>query len=129
MGKQRANNGSNRGADGRFIRGRWKPGQSGNPAGRPPVPSISRRFRELLEEDPKRLDSLATALFTNAQTDARFFKLAIEYLDGKVPEVLRVEEHVIQLLPPGVARGKFEVDDGDSDDPTPPSDAPPTSGS
>jgi hypothetical protein len=46
---------SNRGPDGRFLPGAyqgggWKPGQSGNPAGRPKSKTISEEMRELLAE-------------------------------------------------------------------------------
>lgn len=74
--------------------GRWKPGQSGNPKGRP----ISKPFKEALERQLAQLaqtkglppelghDVLAAAMVAKAmQGDVAAFKEVADRTDGKVP--------------------------------------------
>lgn len=65
--------------------GRWKPGQSGNPGGRPKT----KPFKEALQRVIERLggpDEAAAALFARAITgDVAAFKECADRLDGKVP--------------------------------------------
>jgi len=65
--------------------GRWKPGQSGNPSGRPK----SKPFKEALQEVISRvgLQGAAAALVARANTgDVAAIKEIGDRLDGKVPQ-------------------------------------------
>lgn len=74
---------------------RWKPGQSGNPAGRPPnTKYVSDYLRELLEQHDKAENmpgalAVAMAIYTEAKagTPAAFLEL-LNRTEGKVPSAL-----------------------------------------
>jgi hypothetical protein len=68
----------------------WKPGQSGNPKGRPKGKSITTQLRKLMDEGLEGrdlADAMAKAAYKAAlKGDHRFWKEIIERLDGKVPD-------------------------------------------
>lgn len=79
----------------------FRPGQSGNPGGRPKGPSITARVRKLLEErktgDGRKLpgrkqfaDLVAEAILKEAlKGNSKILWPLLERLEGKVPEELR----------------------------------------
>jgi hypothetical protein len=78
------------------LRPPWKPGQSGNPNGRPCGPSLTTRLRDLLEGDRVRgkrlkdgkqaVDRLAEAILDGAiDGDPRLIQQLWDRLEGKVP--------------------------------------------
>ena len=67
---------------------RWKPGESGNPNGRPKnVKYISEALRELLGGDPALLKELVLAIASKAgKGDVQAFKEITDRIEGKVVE-------------------------------------------
>lgn len=66
---------------------RFKPGQSGNPKGRPKGTSITARLRKVVEEDDagKVADALVKSAIDAAKTgDFRFWKEIVDRLDGPI---------------------------------------------
>jgi len=70
------------------ISGRWKPGQSGNPAGRPKTKPFKEALQRIIEAaGPQELDRVAAALFARAQTgDVAAIREVGDRMDGKVPQ-------------------------------------------
>lgn len=68
----------------------FKPGQSGNPGGRPktkPFKEAIRRAVEAAGDDTGKLDMLALALYSKAlEGDVSALKEIADRLDGKVPQ-------------------------------------------
>ena len=68
----------------------FKPGQSGNPGGRPktkPFKEAIRRAVEAAGDDTQKLDMLALALYSKAlEGDVSALKEIADRLDGKVPQ-------------------------------------------
>ena len=68
----------------------FKPGQSGNPGGRPktkPFRDALRRAVEAAGDDTQRLDMVALALYSKAlEGDVSAIKEVADRLDGKVPQ-------------------------------------------
>lgn len=64
--------------------GQFKPGQSGNPNGRPPKGySITAMFREMFENEPDKKKALGEAIFKRAIAgDPTAIKLVWSYMDG-----------------------------------------------
>ena len=73
----------------------WKPGQSGNPKGRPRGTGLTDRLRKLVEQDGgKFADGLVQAAMKAAlQGDFRFFKEIMDRLDGPVKQ--RIEASMV----------------------------------
>lgn len=74
--------------------GRWKPGQSGNPAGRPK----SKPFKDALQailDDPHMLAKTAAALVARSHNgDVGAIKEIADRLDGKVTDTLETNSLV-----------------------------------
>mgnify|MGYP001548391021 CR=1 FL=1 len=70
------------------IAGRWKPGQSGNPSGRPkkkPLTEALQRVLAKLSDDER--DVLCQELITKVATgDVAAFKEVADRVEGKVPQ-------------------------------------------
>ncbi len=66
----------------------FKPGQSGNPKGRPPKGySITETFREMLKAQPDIKQALATKVLQAAiKGDLAAIKLLWQYMDGMPPQ-------------------------------------------
>ncbi len=80
VAKQRNNNGQNRDTKGRFTSGRWKPGESGNPKGRPKRKDLMDELCGILEKDSG-WEKLAQALFDQAISgNAQIMRLILERL-------------------------------------------------
>jgi hypothetical protein len=112
-----------RGPADHLRRQRWKPGQSGNPGGRPKGESITARLRAVLEKEHNGrvlMDLLAERLAKEALAGKfPFLKEVLDRLDGRVAERVNVggEEGralVINVVRRGAPR---------PDDPRPPSEA------
>ena len=71
---------------------RWKPGESGNPAGRPKSRPITAAIKEMLDKDDgKALKALAAVGVKNAlKGDVRFWTEVMSRIDGKVPDSLDI---------------------------------------
>ena len=74
------------------VETRFKPGQSGNPNGRPKSKPFADALRAALKaagDDSKTLETVAQALVTKANTgDVAAIKEIADRLDGKVPQGL-----------------------------------------
>jgi hypothetical protein len=81
----------------------FKPGQSGNPGGRPKGTSLTKLICGLLEqgelkgasvEGPRVADGLAHVIVKKAlEGDYRFVELVMNRIDGKVPNPITIESH------------------------------------
>ena len=68
---------------------KWKPGQSGNPKGRPKKRPFADKVEELLEKNPEMLEGIALQALSKAQSgDQQALKLVSERLDGKPAQQL-----------------------------------------
>jgi hypothetical protein len=72
------------------VAGRWKPGQSGNPSGRPkrkPITEgLQRLFAKLSDED---VEEYNQALFKKAaQGDVAAYKEVSDRVEGKIPQAI-----------------------------------------
>lgn len=75
------------------ITGRWKPGQSGNPSGRPKTKPFKEALQNLI--DKVGLNDAATALVAKANTgDVAAIKEIADRLDGKVPQAIGGSEEL-----------------------------------
>jgi hypothetical protein len=84
MAKEPAKQGANRRLP--PIETRFKPGQSGNPAGRPTGTSLTDRLRKLIEKDDgKGAERIIDAAVRAAEDgDFRFFKEIMDRIDGPI---------------------------------------------
>jgi len=92
-----------------IIPHQFKPGQSGNPAGRPKGASVTARIKKIIEQNEGEIaDALVKAAIKNAlKGDFRFWNAIVERVDGKVTE---------QIEQSGSTRIEFVVrgdDDGE----------------
>ena len=69
--------------------GRWKPGQVGNPLGRPKKRPFTEAIERLLQNNPAALDVAAAAMMAKAHTgDVAAFNALCDRVQGKVPQPL-----------------------------------------
>lgn len=80
-----------------FIDNQWKPGESGNPSGRPAGKSITAELRKLIEKGTNAED-MARILYEMAKRmspdQMRAFKELLDRTDGKVPDTHKLESDV-----------------------------------
>ena len=76
---------------------RFKPGQSGNPKGRPKGTSITARLKRIMEQDDGNVaEALAKAATKAAlKGDYRFWKEIIDRIDGKVPDKVQSDGEIL----------------------------------
>ena len=88
--------GDHRGSTGN-LRPPWKPGESGNPKGRPKGTGLADRLRAILEKDDGRVADALVASATKAalKGDFRFWKEIVDRVDGPIKQ--RVEAEVRQI--------------------------------
>ncbi len=71
---------------------KWKPGQSGNPKGRPKTDSITKAIRKLLDDGingESLYEAIAKVAVQKAlQGDRHFWQFVIDRCDGKVADAL-----------------------------------------
>lgn len=72
--------------------GQWKPGQSGNPSGRPKVKPLRDAINRLLAANPEQADRIAAALLGKAELgDVAAIREYADRMDGKVPQGIENE--------------------------------------
>ena len=91
----------------------WKPGQSGNPAGRKKTgASIAREIEGLLADGVKGENiqkALARVAVQKALAgDHRFYQMVMDWTDGKVPDYVETDSKVEVVV-------RYEVPHADSD--------------
>jgi hypothetical protein len=73
------------------VSGQWKPGVSGNPAGRPKSKPFKMALQELIDNNPQALGVAAAALMARAHTgDVAAIQRVQDTLDGKIPQVTSI---------------------------------------
>ena len=95
--------------------GQWKPGQSGNPGGRPKGLSITAEIRRLLGETPNAKEDLAKAILEQAKGgNAAALKEVLARIDGPVPVAINVSqlsnEQLLAALESAVGAGGEEAE-------------------
>ena len=73
-----------------FIDNQWKPGQSGNPGGRPKGKSITAELRKLIDRGDT-AEELADILYRMGRKDLAALKELLDRTDGKVTDVHKFE--------------------------------------
>ena len=71
----------------------WKPGQSGNPGGRPKGKSITAELRKLLDKGTTAED-LAEILLKMGKKDLAALREVLDRSDGKVTDTHRIEGEI-----------------------------------
>lgn len=89
------------------LRPPWKPGQSGNPSGRPKKPLTERLISKLVREDSAEADRIIESLIASASDkdspwSVRAASEIFDRVEGKVPQALTGEDG-------GAVRLQFEV--------------------
>lgn len=72
----------------------FRPGQSGNPKGRPRGSGITDRLRAIVEADDGKIREILVkrAVMAAAEGDFRFFKEILDRLDGTVEQNIQLQE-------------------------------------
>lgn len=74
----------------------WKPGQSGNPGGRPKRKYITDALKECLESNPEELRKMAQAAIREALNgNIRAFQEIADRTEGKVADIHKIEGEVL----------------------------------
>ncbi len=103
--------------------GRFLPGISGNPGGRPPA-ILTHKAREILSEvrgNTTRAELFVRKVIDDAfNGDASARRLIWEYVDGKAPDRLEVEGHIKHMITQGdvlrILEGEVDNDSNNSTD-------------
>ncbi len=75
------------------LKPQWKPGQSGNPGGRPKGKSITAELRKLLDKGTTAED-LAEILLKMGKKDLAALREVLDRSDGKVTDTHRIEGEI-----------------------------------
>lgn len=114
---------------GNQIGRRWQPGQSGNPAGRPPNDPLKSAIMARLDAEPDLPERLVAAGIERALAgDFRYWKELFDRIDGKVPTLMAEPEPDLPVIPWSQLDGKvrdvlppesyvIDYDNPESDDP------------
>ena len=91
----------------------WKPGQSGNPKGRPKSNASITREIDILLSDGVKGENLQKALANVAvqkalSGDHRFYQMVMDWTDGKVPDKVETDSHIEVVV-------RYEVPHADRD--------------
>ncbi len=100
----------------------FKPGQSGNPGGRPRGTTLTKLIAGLLEKDelkdvdlnggPKVADAMVHTIVKKAiEGDYRFVELVMNRIDGKVPNPITIDTHDTTELVRGYLLGTTDATD------------------
>jgi hypothetical protein len=93
-GNSSANSGKRRGRAEELAPFRWKPGQSGNPGGRPKRKPLTDKLLEVLE-DPKELEALVRVWLKSAQKGSvMHLREILDRVEGRVALPVDVSGHV-----------------------------------
>jgi hypothetical protein len=95
----RTGTGQKSGESGRDANGRFLPGVSGNPSGRPPGVKIADTIRRVLAEKPEAVEALVESWIALAATDVQFAKMILERNEGRVPDRLDASIAASTLTP------------------------------
>lgn len=72
------------------VETRWKPGESGNPTGRPKSAPVTRQLRKLLRQsNGENARLLAEAMLAKAREDPSFARLLLDRVEGTVEQAHR----------------------------------------
>ena len=77
----------------KYLKPPWKPGQSGNPGGRPKGKSITAELRKLLDKGTTAED-LAEILLKMGKKDLAALREVLDRSDGKVTDTHRIEGEI-----------------------------------
>lgn len=70
----------------------WKPGQSGNPKGRPKKKPFAEVLEQMISQEPEALESVVKAALTEASNgNVQAQKMISEILDGKPTQQVEAE--------------------------------------
>jgi hypothetical protein len=96
----------------------WKPGQSGNPGGRPKKRPVSEELASLLgENDGAASKALAKVLLREAlKGDIAFVRELLNRIEGKVPDKVEVKENEARRRPHAIDDDPDDDDDGPGED-------------
>ena len=89
--------------------GGWKPGQSGNPKGRPPgIKYVGEALRDLLEADPNLAHRLAKSLAKRALKSDAAISIVFERTEGKVTQPIegQITADITFIIGKGYAEDK-----------------------
>ena len=80
----------------------WKPGQSGNPNGRPKKGySISEAFKRMLEADPEKKEAIVNKILLAALSgDMAAAKMIWQYMDGQPAQAIDLTSNGEQIKTP-----------------------------
>lgn len=93
------------------VSGRWKPGQSGNPGGRPKSKPYKEALLKVMEKMGASLEDIAAAHYARALGgDIAAVRELADRLDGKVPQGIGGSDELPQIgmIITGVARSEDE---------------------
>jgi hypothetical protein len=87
---------------------RWKKGESGNPAGRPPIPEeeklpITAALRRAINEGKISADDLATSAVALAKKNPRWFAEVCDRIEGKPKQRVEVSGVEAKAIPVSIA--------------------------
>jgi hypothetical protein len=77
----------------------FKPGESGNPNGRPKGKTLTERVRDVLDENPDTAQAIVDAGIEAARKgDFQFWKYMFDRLDGTPTQQLNIDHKVVGIV-------------------------------